>query len=118
MFTRVVNLLTFKMAVFQRGSGGNKDAGSIHLNPTEKLCNPLQLPNLSEPIRTSPDLSVAIPSSPRIWTTKIRTHPRLGEQKSEPIRSYLDLSEPIRAIAFFFRGRLGLSVACLHPAFS
>jgi hypothetical protein len=88
MFTRVVNLLTFKLAVFQGGSGGNKDAGSIHLNPLKNSairCNFRTYPRLSGPIRSkSADLDHKNSNLSEARRTEIRTYPRL----SGPIRSY------------------------------
>src|ERR1051325_1486112 len=74
-----------------------------HNHETKNLLlyqEPAEMAQLLRPAFQAP-ASEPIRSNPRIWTTKIRTYPRLGEQKSEPIRGYPNLSEPIQTTAFF-----------------
>jgi|ERR1043166_270922 hypothetical protein len=114
MFTRVVNLLTFKMAVFQGGSGGNKDAGSIHLNPLKNSAIRCNFRNLSEAIRTYPQLSGVVRGSGPQKSEPIRGSEDRNPNLSEAIWTYPKLSEPSR---FFFRWPAHSVAACPHAAF-
>src|ERR1043166_1249581 len=100
MFSRVVNLLTFKIPLFQ----GRRGKGTRRFHPTkiqpQTPAIHIRLPSLSGPIRSSPELSGVSRGSGPQKSEPIRGSENRNPDLSEAIWTYPNLSEPSR---FFFR---------------